>query len=119
MGVRDRTVLDPPVLAEGFRRVTRGCAERYGYRFRIDLPGPKGILVPERDGGGFGASQTDPDLAEERWWAYAWPVQGEGRTFFTSEAGDILEAPAGAYSGDREPTPDAALHDGRAWQRAG
>jgi hypothetical protein len=108
-GVRDGAPLDPPVLSAMFRNVTGGSVERNGYRFRLFLPGPKGLALPERDRGGFDAGRLNADLAERLWCVYAWPVEGEGRTFFTNQEGAILTT--SGYSGDDEPAPHAAFRD--------
>lgn len=109
LGVRDGATFDPPALSAAFRNVAAGCLEWNGYRFRIYLPGPKGLALPERDRGGIDAGRLDPDLAEKLWCAYAWPVEGEGRTFFTNQAGEILAT--SGYAGDDEPPPYAAFRD--------
>lgn len=108
-GARDGEVIVAPLLAPAFRTVGKGRVERDGYRFRIYLPGANGRPVPERDGGGIGAGQADPDLAEACWCAYAWPAEGEGRTFFTNQVGDVLSTTG--YAGDLEPEPCAAFLD--------
>jgi hypothetical protein len=111
IGVRDGKVLNPPVLSTAFRLVSKGRAERNGYRYRIYLPGAGGLPVTERDKGGIGAGEVNPELAETTWCVYAWPVEGEGRTFFTNQAGDVLATSDGGYVGDREPQPYAAFRD--------
>ncbi|HEX5136149.1 MAG TPA: hypothetical protein VFY93_04195 [Planctomycetota bacterium] len=110
-GVRDGKVLNPPVLSTAFRLVSKGRAERNGYRYRIYLPGAGGLPVTERDKGGIGAGEVDPQLAETTWCVYAWPVEAEGRAFFTNQAGDVLASEPGAYVGEREPPPYAAFRD--------
>jgi hypothetical protein len=110
-GVRDGNVLNPPVLSSAFRLVSKGRAERKGYRYRIYLPGAGGVPVTERDRGGIGAGEVSAELAETTWCVYAWPVEGEGRTFFTNQAGDVLATSEGGYVGDREPQPYAAFRD--------
>ncbi len=110
-GVRDGKPLNPPVLASAFRLVSKGRAERNGYRYRIYLPGALGLPVTERDKGGIGAGEVSAELAETNWCVYAWPVEGQGRTFFTNQAGDVLATSEGGYVGDREPQPYAAFRD--------
>jgi hypothetical protein len=110
-GVRDGTPLNPPVLSSAFRLVSKGRAERSGYRYRIYLPGAGGLPVTERDKGGIGAGEVNADLAERTWCVYAWPVEGQGRTFFANQAGDVLATSEGGYVGDREPEPYAAFRD--------
>ncbi|MCK6462146.1 MAG: hypothetical protein L6Q95_19860, partial [Planctomycetes bacterium] len=110
-GVRDGKPLNPPVLSSAFKLVSKGRAERNGYRYRIYLPGAGGLPVTERDKGGIGAGEVSPDLAETTWCVYAWPVEGEGPTFFTNQAGDVLATSEAGYVGDREPQPYAAFRD--------
>lgn len=111
IGVRDGQALNPPVLSTAFRKVENGRVERNGYLFQIYLPQAGGQPVPERDGGGFGAGETDADLAETCWCVYAWPVEGEGRTFFINQAGDVLENSDAGYAGDRSPPAYAAFRN--------
>ena len=74
-----------------------------GYRFRVWLPGPKGKAVGEA--AGKPTEPVDPTLAADTWCAYAWPERRDGfvpaatgsRTFFASQAGEVLAADA-AYS---------------------
>jgi len=99
-----------------------GEGEICGYRFRVFLPGPDGRAVPEAAGDP--AGPVDPRLASEIWCAYAWPRRREGflpaatgsRTFFASQAGEVLAAdadytaiPARAEDGPRPPAPGAAF----------
>jgi len=111
VGVRDGEPLNPPVLSRAFKKVEHGYVERSGYRYRMYLPQGGGRPVPERDRGGFSAGEVDPPLAETCWCCYAWPVDGDGPTFFTNEAGDVLATDGGFYFGDREPPPYAAFRD--------
>ncbi len=111
IGVRDGVILNPPVLSTAFRKVSRGRVERSGYFYRIYLPQANGLSLAERDRGGVAAGETNPDLAETCWCAYAWPVEGEGKTYFTNQAGDVLLTSEGGYVGDREPPPYAAFRD--------
>lgn len=85
----------------------------------------------------------DPDLAEQRWCAYAWPLE-PGRTgvlcFFIDQDGRLLSTPGEASGHDglrRRPQPDAArlessdgslrapgainlrARDGQVWRRRG
>jgi hypothetical protein len=136
LGVRDGRPLNPPVLSSAFRVVKRGRVERNGYCYRIYLPGPAGQPLGERPDGGIGPRETDVNLAETAWCCYAWPVEGDGPTFFMNQAGDILVCPKGGYSGDREPAAEAAFRrdtpsvtgktalndvgcDGHDWKKAG
>jgi hypothetical protein len=111
IGVRDGRLLNPPVLSSAFRKPEKGYVERNGYRFRMFLPQAGGQPVSERDGGGFGAGETDAALAETLWCCYAWPVEGDGPTFFVNQSGDILQSEAGYYKGDREPPAYAAFEN--------
>ncbi len=109
LGVRDGTILNPPVLSAAFRQVARGRVETCGYRFRIYLPQTGGQPVGEREKGGISPCEVDADAAERAWCCYAWPVEGDGRTFFTNQEGEILATSEGGYSGDRAPPPYAAF----------
>jgi prepilin-type N-terminal cleavage/methylation domain-containing protein len=99
-----------------------GDYETCGYRFRIVLPGEKGVGV--REGSAGAAGRIDPRLAADLWSVYAWPVRREGfipaatggRTFFANQAGEVLAAD-GDYSAvaakegasPRAPEPGAAF----------
>ena len=89
--------------------------ERSGYVFRIYLPDPNGIGVPENGGGGITPETLSPDLAEGYWCCYAWPAkQGTTgrRTFFVDAGADILFTEAPDYSG----IGCAAIRAGNAYQ---
>ncbi len=103
-----------------------GDGESCGYRFRVLLPGEKGVGV--REGGSGPTGRIDPRLASSVWCVYAWPVRREGflpaatgrRTFFTNQAGEVLAA-AGGYTAipAREGDPAKAPEPGAAFQGPG
>jgi hypothetical protein len=108
--------LVPPVLSSAFRTLTEaGEARRSGYLYRIYLPDARGQGVGEPSAG-FAPGMVSADLAETTWCLYAWPeVQGVTgtRTFFTSQAGDVLWCESAAYSGSgRGPAPEAVFKPG-------
>lgn len=86
----DRRV-DPPVLSAQFGNVVDGCATRSAYCFGMFLPGDGGRWLPESPSGG-ASGRVLPDLAEEAWLLYAWPVHYGERTrrrFVIDAAGDV------------------------------
>jgi len=104
-GVRGGKPLDPPVLAEAFRKVENGIFTRGGYHFRIYLCDGDGKAIGEEHGTG----GVDAELAERVWCAYAWPTEPGGRAFFVNQLGDVLAGEAGKYHGERAPEPGAAF----------
>ena len=93
-----------------------------GYRFRVWLPGPRGKAVGEAAGKPSGP--VDASLAADTWCAYAWPERREGfvpaatgsRTYFASQAGEVLGAeadysaiPARGGEAPKVPQPGAAF----------
>lgn len=119
--------LRAPAPLPQFRHRLRedGEAEVCGYRFRVFLPGPGGKGVGESRTGPW--EDPDPARAARTWVAYAWPLRREGlvpaatgrRTFFVSQAGEVLAAdapyeaePPGEGSPARVPSPGAALLPG-------
>lgn len=110
----------PPVASGAFGNVMNGRVTRSGYLFKIILPGPTGLAVPEAPtGGGDASALPDPDNSEVVWCAYAWPVSIEGtgtRVFFVNEQGDILQTnnTLHKYQGATEPPPHAAFAPGDA-----
>lgn len=133
--------LSPPVMSRAFGSLSQGGeASRAGYLFRIYLPDARGQGVGE-PATGFAPGMVDANLAETTWCLYAWP-QAYGatgtRTFFTSQAGDVLWCDSAAYSGPgKGPAPEAAFrpgarggitgpvavgavgHDGNTWTQGG
>jgi len=102
VGVRGGAFLRPPVLSTAFREVSaRGEIARHGYQFALYLPDASGQGLPEIAGGGPDGS-IDPDIAETTWCCYAWPTNygsSGTRTFYVSQAGDLVFTEAAAYSG--------------------
>ena len=83
--------VDPPVLSRAFGNVSNGCVSRSAYLFRMYLPGADGRWLPEADRGG-ASQRVEPDLAEERWLLYAWPVflrEDTRRRFVIDQGGDV------------------------------
>jgi prepilin-type N-terminal cleavage/methylation domain-containing protein len=116
VGVRGGTFLRPPILSTAFREVSaRGEVTRHGYQFALFLPDPSGEGLAELPGGGPDAG-IDPDIAETTWCCYAWPTNygSSGvRTFYVSQAGDLVFTDAQAYSGPGgSPDAGAALMGG-------
>lgn len=116
VGVRGGTILKPPVLSTAFREVTsRGEVARQGYQFALYLPDGTGQGLAEVAGGGPDTA-IDPDIAETTWCCYGWPTNygsSGARTFYVSQAGDLVFADAAAYSGPgASPGPGAALMQG-------
>jgi hypothetical protein len=102
---RMQEVLTPPLLSGAFRvLMSEGVVSRSGYLFRLYLPGPAGLPVPEpREG--FRAASLDATLGETTWCCYAWPVAhgtSGNRTFFVNQGGDVLGTEDARYSGPGE-----------------
>jgi prepilin-type N-terminal cleavage/methylation domain-containing protein len=95
-------VMDPPVLSGAFRALNAGGeASRSGYFFHMVLPGTGGIGVTETATGTLG-DVLDTTLCETTWCCYAWPSSYSktgNRSFFVSQAGDIVGVDDSAYSG--------------------
>jgi len=105
--------LHPPHLSGAFRTVgSAGEVNRSGYYFRIYLPGADGVPhCPDRPGAGY--DRVNADLAEEHWFAHAWPMQitlKQRRMFFVNEDGVVfgteLETALGRTGPDDEDQPD-------------
>jgi prepilin-type N-terminal cleavage/methylation domain-containing protein len=116
VGVRGGGFLRPPVLSTAFREVNaNGEVARAGYQFALFLPDPVGLGLAEAAGGGPPAG-IDPDVAETTWCCYAWPTNygsSGSRTFYVSQAGDVVFADVQAYSGPGNgPEAGAALMQG-------
>jgi len=116
--------LDPPLLNYAFGALVETAV---GPATRID--GYLAVVCLPTQGGGFSArleDPIDPELAERRFVAYAWPdeiAKGMTTAFFVDEHENIrvLDLPRGAempYFGLGRPPPcDAALgKDGLPWQ---
>jgi len=109
-------LLFPPVLTGAFRVMSKaGTVSRSGYFFRIFLPDADGQGVGEPQRGYGKESPVAPDLAEQVWCCYAWPIeQGESgkRAFFTNQRGDVLACDTHRYSAqDGGPAADAAFRE--------
>jgi len=105
-------MLAPPMLSGAFRTIAANDAvHRFGYAFRVMLPGNEGRSVSESTHAPLADGVTDPDAAEQRWCAYAWPVSPSSgrRTFFVDDRGAILVTSDARYAGERAPDFDAAL----------
>jgi prepilin-type N-terminal cleavage/methylation domain-containing protein len=116
VGVRGGGFLRPPVLSTAFREVNaRGEVARHGYQFALYLPDATGEGLAEMPGGGPDTG-IHPDLAETTWCCYAWPTNhgsSGSRTFYVSQAGDLVFTEAAAYSGPgASPGSGAALMSG-------
>jgi prepilin-type N-terminal cleavage/methylation domain-containing protein len=103
VGVRMGLVKVPTDLTASMRGVTvDGEIPKSGYMFRTYIPDAGGHGLHDMPGGGVNPGVADPDYAEQLWCAYAWParfgVSGR-RTFFASQAGDILFSEADEYDG--------------------
>lgn len=113
VGVRGGRTLMPPVLSSSFRSINgNGEVAGHGYLYRLFLPDITGAGLGEVAGGGSPAG-IDPDLCETTWCCYAWPGNYEmsgQRTFFISQAGEIIATDDSNYSGPGSFTnPGSAL----------
>lgn len=104
-----------PVLSGAYRSVLPdGTVCGSGYRFRVFLEARSGGAVAETSTG-FADGVVDPDLAEVRFVAYAWPDvrrKGAERTFVVTESGDVYATDAAAYEGAAGPAAGAAMSSG-------
>ena len=105
--------LAPPVMSGAFKSPdAKGVVTRSAYRFAIFLPARDGGWVVA-DRAGF--DTVDPEAAETKWRAYAWPKKygpGESRTFFADADGRILATDDPTYEGTFPLLADAADADG-------
>lgn len=110
--------IDPPVLSGSFR-----CPDPLRIPVRDPASEAKRVL-PRRGSPGVGRHRPRP--AERRWCAFAWPKKygdGDRRTFFVDEAGDVFATDSPSYEGDFpiEPLPvlpvteDGEGADGNRW----
>lgn len=113
----------PPVLDQTFAEVEASCVEREGYLFMIFLPDAADRGLCEVATGGARGIDVDPDRAERRWCAYAWPVNRYSgqRAFFVDRIGNVLGSSNGLtpdggellYCGrDQRPEPTSAFLPG-------
>ncbi len=107
------TKLMPPVLSRAFSKVNEhGEVVRSGYHYRIYLPDSSGRGVQEPRNG-YAAIDTEADLAETTWCAYAWPADeksGQTTVFFTNQSGDVFATQDPRYRGPgKGPAADAAF----------
>ena len=117
VGVRGGATISAATLSGSFASINaQGQATRHGYQYRLFLPDAVGDGLGEVSGGG-PPPGVDADLAETTWCAYAWPSQYEVsgmRTFFVSQAGEILTTEQASYTG-----PLAVLQPGAAMRAGG
>lgn len=106
--------IDPPLLPPSFREHGRGCAEKSGYVFRVDLP--------TKDGSASSAAPGLPpairaDAAEISFMAYAWPIDrmSTGNAVFAIDQHGLVYTSDNrgenqSYSGvSKQPDPAASL----------
>ncbi len=99
--------LRPALLPDLFRSInSNGEVKRGGFHFRAFLPNAAGQAVGESGTTSLrsvGEESIDPELAERRWCAYAWPTEQAlhgARTFFASaNVVTTSNAPAGRHIG--------------------
>jgi prepilin-type N-terminal cleavage/methylation domain-containing protein len=100
--IRGNALINPPVLSTAFRTVNgNGEVNRSGYLFLMYLPDAAADGLAEVANGGADPG-VDPDLAETTWCCYAWPTtfgNTGNRTFFVSQAGDIVATEDSGYTG--------------------
>jgi len=99
--------LTPPVLSGALGIVdANGFVQKAGYYFQMFLPDAAGAPVPEQASGGFAAGILGPDLAENTWACYAWPVNlgnTGNRAFMVNQSGDLLTTgPVSGYDGTNQ-----------------
>ena len=103
--------LHPSVLSKRYGELTHGCLTHTGYLLQVFLPGKSGWLAE----GTATTKSVAPDLAEQFWRCYAWPLKaGETgqRAFLVDQTGTVYcsDNHDGRYSGfDNLPAADAAV----------
>jgi prepilin-type N-terminal cleavage/methylation domain-containing protein len=110
-------LLSPPVLSGALGIVdASGYVNKAGYFFAVYLPDAAAAPLAESGGGGIAAGTVDPDLAENTWCCYAWPVNlgnTGNRTFMVNQSGDLLQTgPAAGYDGAATPPAATAAYQG-------
>lgn len=129
VAIRDSTgpnngpILRPTSIAKSLALVdASGIVAKTGYVFRVALPSINGTPVVEVAGGGSPTGE-DPDLCEDHWIVYAWPVgyaMSGRRAFVVTQDGDVMQTDnlgglTGTYEGvGNMPAPDAAIETGSA-----
>ena len=102
--------LTPPVLSGALGNVdANGYVQKAGYYFLMFLPDVAGLALPEVAGGGPDPA-VDPDLCENTWNCYAWPVNRNNtgnRTFMVNQSGDLIQTPGQLVQYDGTTTPIA------------
>jgi len=110
--------LSPPVLSGALGIVDgNGYVNKAGYYFAMYLPDNAGDPQPEDANGGITAGNVDPDLCENTWACFAWPVNlgnTGNRTFMVNQSGDLLQTgPAAGYDGTNQaPAGDESYTQG-------
>ena len=122
-GPNNGPTLTPTPIAKSLALVdATGLVAKAGYTFRVALPSAGGAPVVENAGGGSPTGE-DPDLCEDTWSVYAWPIDygmSGRRAFVVNQAGDIVQTDnlggaGGSYEGSANtPAPDAAIESGSA-----
>jgi len=106
-GVRGGTAKVPTDLTASMRNLTdHGEVKRSGYVFRLYLPLANGHGQREPAGGGYTAGVLDPDLSENIWVCYVWPVRygvTGRRTFCINQQGNIIFTDQKLLSGENCP----------------
>jgi len=104
--------LTPAVLSGALGIVdAAGYVNKAGYYFAMFLPAAGAIPTPEAGGGGVAAGALDPDLSENTWNCYAWPVNRGNtgnRTFMVNQTGDLLQTNGAVVGYDGTATPIAS-----------
>ena len=121
-GANTGPLLNPPVLSGSLGNVNpQGHVNKSGYLFALYLPDANGAPLAEQGGGG-SPTQEDPDLCENTWICYSWPMgfaNTGNRAFVVNQTGDVLQTNNlngvnGSYTGTAGanaviPTGDAAI----------
>lgn len=95
LGSADQVLLSPPKIASDlFKADARGWIHSYGYYFRLYLPGRDGQALAEPPPGArFPA--IDPDLAEQYWCCFAWPMShgsSSGACYYIDQTGILFRS---------------------------
>jgi len=104
-------LLTPPVLSGALGNTdANGYVQKAGYYFLMHLPDDTAQPLPEAANGAGPDAGVDPDLCENTWNCYAWPVNRANtgnRTFMVNQSGDMIQTAGGAVGYDGTDTPVA------------
>lgn len=109
-------LLAPPVLSGALGNTdANGYVQKAGYYFLLFLPDDAAAPLPEAPNQGGPDAGVDPDLCENTWACYAWPVNlanTGNRTFMVNQSGDMIQTTGAVAPYDGTDTPIATGLEG-------